>query len=71
MCGVVFAWVFALTSSAPPRRPWGAGLVRIATADYTWAFLAAGVLAVLAALSLVVVRVAGRGAGAPLPVPMS
>lgn len=69
--GVVFAWVFAAHQLGAAAAAWGAGLVRTATGDYTWAFLAAGVLGLVAALSLVLVRVTGRGAGAPLPVPMS
>ena len=69
--GVVFAWVFAAHQLGAAAAAWGAGLVRTATGDYTWAFLAAGVLGLVAALSLVLVRLTGRGAGASLPVPMS
>ena len=49
----------------------GSGLIRTQTGEYTAAFLAAGALALVAAVAVPLIRRAGRGAEAPLPVPMS
>ena len=50
---------------------WGAGFIRNRTGEYTAAFLAAGGLALVAAVAVPLIRRAGRGVEAPLPVPMS
>ena len=67
--GVVFAWIFTAHQLGAATAAWGAGLVRTATGDYTAAFLAAGVLGLVAAVAALRI---GRGArkGAPLPAPV-
>ena len=69
--GVVFAWVFAAHQLGAASAAWGAGLVRTVTGEYTWAFLAAGILGLVAALVVPLIREAAPGSGEPLPVPMS
>ena len=69
--GVVFAWIFAAHQLGAATAAWGAGLIRTQTGEYTAAFLAAGVLALVAAAVVPLIRRTGRGAPTPLPVPMS
>jgi predicted MFS family arabinose efflux permease len=69
--GVVFAWIFTAHQLGAATAAWGAGLVRTATGEYTGAFLAAGVLGLIAAAAVPLVRRAGRGPAEPLPAPMS
>ena len=69
--GVIFAWVFTAHQLGAATAAWGAGLIRTATGEYTGAFLAAGVLGLIAAAAVPMIRRAGRDDTAPLPVPMS
>lgn len=69
--GVVFAWIFAAHQLGAATAAWGAGLIRTHTGEYTAAFLIAGALGLLAAAAVPLIRRTGRGADAPLPVPMS
>ena len=69
--GVVFAWIFAAHQLGAATAAWGAGLIRTETGGYTPAFLAAGGLALVAAVAVLLIQRAGRGVGAPLPAPMS
>jgi predicted MFS family arabinose efflux permease len=69
--GVVFAWVFTAHQLGAATAAWGAGLIRTATGEYTGAFVAAGVLGLVAAAAVPLIRRAGKGAEAPLPAPRS
>jgi predicted MFS family arabinose efflux permease len=69
--GVVFAWVFTAHQLGAGAAAWGAGLVRTATGEYTWAFLAAGALGLVAAAAVPLIRRAGSASPVPLPAPMS
>jgi sugar phosphate permease len=69
--GVVFAWIFTAHQLGAAAAAWGAGLVRTATGQYTAAFFAAGVLGLLAAAAVPLIRRTRSGLEAPLPVPMS
>jgi sugar phosphate permease len=68
---VVFAWIFTAHQLGAATAAWGAGLIRTETGEYTAAFLAAGGLALVAAVAVPLIRRAGRGVETPLPVPMS
>lgn len=68
---VVFAWVFTAHQLGAAAAAWGAGLVRTATGDYTWAFVAAGVLGLLAAAAVPLIRRVGAAPAVPLPAPMA
>ena len=68
--GVVFAWVFTAHQLGAAVAAWGAGLARTATGEYTGAFIAAGVLGLLAAAAVPLIRRTRRGVETPLPVPM-
>ena len=65
--GVVFAWVFTAHQLGAATAAWGAGLVRTATGDYTWAFVGAGILGLLAAAAVPLVRRTAAAPSAPLP----
>lgn len=54
--GVVFAWIFSAHQLGAATAAWGAGLGRTATGDHTLAFLVAGVLGVLAAVAVPLIR---------------
>jgi sugar phosphate permease len=69
--GIVFAWIFAAHQLGAAAAAWGAGLIRTETGEYTGAFLAAGGLALVAAVAVPLIRRTGRGVETPLPVPMS
>jgi predicted MFS family arabinose efflux permease len=68
--GVVFAWIFTAHQLGAAAAAWGAGLVRTATGEYTAAFLAAGILGLLAAAAVPLIRRQRSRFDAPLPVPM-
>jgi MFS family permease len=69
--GVVFAWIFTAHQLGAAAAAWGAGLVRTATGEYTAAFLAAGILGLLAAAAVPLIRRPRTRFDAPLPVPMA
>jgi predicted MFS family arabinose efflux permease len=69
--GVVFAWIFTAHQLGAAAAAWGAGLVRTATGEYTAAFLAAGILGLLAAAAVPLIRRSRSRFDAPLPVPMA
>jgi predicted MFS family arabinose efflux permease len=69
--GVVFAWIFTAHQLGAATAAWGAGLVRTETGEYTAAFLAAGILGLLAAAAVPLIRRTRRGYESPLPAPMS
>jgi sugar phosphate permease len=69
--GVVFAWIFTAHQLGAGAAAWGAGLVRTATGEYTAAFLAAGILGLLAAVAVPLIRRPRSRFDAPLPVPMA
>ncbi|MBA2460880.1 MAG: MFS transporter, partial [Actinobacteria bacterium] len=56
--GVVFAWIFAAHQLGAATAAWGAGLIRTETGQYTAAFLAAGVLGIVAAVAVPLIRAA-------------
>jgi sugar phosphate permease len=56
--GIVFAWIFAAHQLGAATAAWGAGLIRTQTGEYTAAFLIAGVLGILAALAVPLIRAA-------------
>jgi len=58
--GVVFAWIFSAHQFGAAAAAWAAGLVRTSTGEYTFAWAAAGGLALLAALAVLLVSVAPR-----------
>jgi predicted MFS family arabinose efflux permease len=66
--GIVFAWVFAAHQLGAATAAWGAGWIRTSTGDYTAAFLAAGVLALIAAVAVLLIRSARSGPPVPAPV---
>jgi predicted MFS family arabinose efflux permease len=66
--GVVFAWIFAAHQLGAATAAWGAGLIRTHTGEYTAAFLAAGVLALVAAAAVLMIRSARGAASEPAPV---
>jgi predicted MFS family arabinose efflux permease len=65
--GVVFAWIFAAHQLGAATAAWGAGLVRTHTGEYTAAFLAAGVLALVAAVAVLLIRSARGAPAATVP----
>lgn len=65
--GVVFAWIFTAHQLGAASAAWGAGLVRTATGDYTWAFVGAGILGLLAAAAVPLVRRSATAPSVPLP----
>jgi sugar phosphate permease len=69
--GVVFAWIFTAHQLGAAAAAWSAGLVRTATGEYTAAFLAAGILGLLAAAAVPLIRRPRIRFDAPLPVPMT
>ena len=54
--GVVFAWIFSAHQFGAASAAWAAGLVRTTTGEYTVAWAAAGGLAVVAALAVLLIR---------------
>jgi predicted MFS family arabinose efflux permease len=66
--GVVFAWIFAAHQLGAATAAWGAGLIRTHTGEYTIAFLAAGVLALVAAAAVLLIRSARTAPPVPAPV---
>jgi predicted MFS family arabinose efflux permease len=66
--GVVFAWIFAAHQLGAVTAAWGAGLIRTHTGEYTAAFLAAGVLALVAAAAVLLIRSARSAPPVPAPV---
>jgi predicted MFS family arabinose efflux permease len=66
--GVVFAWIFAAHQLGAATAAWGAGLIRTHTGEYTVAFLAAGVLALVAAAAVLLIRSARSAPPVPAPV---
>ncbi len=66
--GVVFAWIFAAHQLGAATAAWGAGLIRTHTGEYTAAFLAAGVLALVAAGAVLLIRSARTAPPVPAPV---
>ena len=66
--GVVFAWIFAAHQLGAATAAWGAGLIRTHTGEYTAAFLAAGVLALVAAGAVLLIRSARSAPTVPAPV---
>jgi MFS family permease len=66
--GVVFAWIFSAHQLGAATAAWAAGLVRTATGEYTLAWAAAGGLALVAAVAVLLITVTPRRpAGAPAP----
>ena len=64
--GVVFAWIFSAHQFGAATAAWAAGLVRTTTGEYTVAWAAAGGLALLAALAVLLIAVTPRrGVEAP------
>jgi predicted MFS family arabinose efflux permease len=55
--GVVFAWIFSAHQFGAATAAWAAGLVRTATGEYTAAWAAAGGLALLAAVAVLLIAV--------------
>jgi predicted MFS family arabinose efflux permease len=58
--GVVFAWIFSAHQLGAAGAAWAAGLVRTATGEYTAAWAAAGALALLAAVAVLLIAVTPR-----------
>jgi predicted MFS family arabinose efflux permease len=58
--GVVFAWIFSAHQFGAATAAWAAGLVRTSTGEYTIAFAAAGALALVAAVAVLLIRAAPR-----------
>ena len=58
--GVVFAWIFSAHQLGAASAAWAAGLVRTATGEYTAAWAAAGGIALLAAVAVLLVRATPR-----------
>ena len=56
--GTVYGWVFASHQAGAALAAWGGGFIREQTGDYAVAFLAAGVMAVLAGLATIAIRTA-------------
>lgn len=69
--GVVFAWIFTAHQLGAAAAAWGASLVRTATGEYTAAFLAAGILGLLAAAAVPLIKRPRSRFDVPLPVPMT
>jgi MFS family permease len=68
--GVVFAWIFAAHQVGAAFAAWGAGVTRGWFGSYTFAFVSAGVLCLLASgLSLTINRPARRPVSTAEPVP--
>jgi predicted MFS family arabinose efflux permease len=57
---VVFAWIFSAHQFGAATAAWAAGLVRTATGEYTAAWAAAGGLALLAAVAVLLVSAGPR-----------
>jgi predicted MFS family arabinose efflux permease len=60
--GVVFAWIFSAHQFGAASAAWAAGLVRTATGEYTAAWAAAGGLALLAAVAVLLITATPRPA---------
>lgn len=58
--GVVFAWIFSAHQLGAASAAWAAGLVRTATGEYTIAWAAAGGLALVAALAVLMIAAVPR-----------
>jgi predicted MFS family arabinose efflux permease len=58
--GVVFAWIFSAHQLGAASAAWAAGLVRTATGEYTVAWAAAGGLALVAALAVLMIAAVPR-----------
>jgi predicted MFS family arabinose efflux permease len=58
--GVVFAWIFSAHQLGAAGAAWAAGLVRTASGEYTAAWAAAGGLALLAAVAVLLIAVTPR-----------
>ena len=58
--GVVFAWIFSAHQFGAASAAWAAGLVRTTTGEYTVAWAAAGGLALVAALAVLLIRAVPR-----------
>jgi len=66
--GVVFAWIFSAHQFGAATAAWAAGLVRTSTGEYTAAWTAAGALALLAAVAVLLIAAKPRPAvEAPAP----
>jgi predicted MFS family arabinose efflux permease len=66
--GVVFAWIFSAHQFGAATAAWAAGLVRTSTGEYTFAWAAAGGLAIAAALAVLLISITPRPrVNAPAP----
>ena len=65
---LVFAWIFSAHQFGAATAAWAAGLVRTSTGEYTAAWTAAGALALLAAVAVLLIAAKPRPAvEAPAP----
>jgi predicted MFS family arabinose efflux permease len=58
--GVVFAWIFSAHQLGAATAAWAAGLVRTSTGEYTLAWAAAGGIALLAAVAVLLIAATPR-----------
>jgi predicted MFS family arabinose efflux permease len=64
--GTVYGWVFASHQAGAALAAWGGGFIREQSGDYAIAFIAAGFMAIFAAMAVLWIR--KRPVGGPVPV---
>jgi predicted MFS family arabinose efflux permease len=64
--GTVYGWVFATHQAGAALAAWGGGSIREQSGDYAIAFIAAGFMAIFAAMAVLWIR--KRPVGVPVPV---
>jgi MFS family permease len=64
--GTVYGWVFASHQAGAALAAWGGGFIREQSGDYAIAFIAAGFMAIFAAMAVLWIR--KRPVGEPVPV---